>query len=241
MTGTVERFRRSCPLGVCDGSGWIAARRRLARPCECRERRVQQARTQGVRSVLPTKYQGVSFDRPPVSDMARDPKTRARGLGAITGYIDELDANLARRSRALARGRRRDRQDDPGDAGLQDARSRRGHSVAIYSLPRLLARIRRTYDGDGRRALLPRVLPSASPRSTCCTSTTSAPRSAATGSSSSSTRSSTSATRRTARSSSPRTSTSTTSRSRSASGPSRGWPRCARGSRCHGDDRRYAA
>ena len=33
-----------------------------------------------------------------------------------------------------------------------------GHSVAIYSVPRLLAEIRDTYDADARRALLRRLL-----------------------------------------------------------------------------------
>ena len=48
----------------------------------------------------------------------------------------------------MDRGLGRDRQDHPGDARRSQARSRPGSPVAIYSLPRLLARIRRTYDGD---------------------------------------------------------------------------------------------
>ena len=68
-----------------------------------------------------------------------------------------------------------------------------GRSVAIYSLPRLLSLIRESID-DARPGMrrLPRA---AHARSTCCTSTTSAPRTRPTGCSSSSTRSSTPATR----------------------------------------------
>ena len=67
----VERLPQSCPLGKCDGSGWLIDEDETARPCDCRERRIAQARMRGVRATLPEKYAGVSFDRPPISDMAR--------------------------------------------------------------------------------------------------------------------------------------------------------------------------
>ena len=144
MTARVERLQPACPLGKCDGSGWVVDDENTARPCECRERRIQQARTRGVRSVLPTKYQGVGFDRPPVSDMARDPVTRA-AVRTVAEFIDDLDARIAD-GRGLW---------IEGDVGtgkttlamlVSKSAIEAGHSVAIYSLPRLLARIRRTYD-----------------------------------------------------------------------------------------------
>jgi DNA replication protein DnaC len=146
MTGSVERLPRSCPLGICDGSGWIANADDSASPCECRERRIRQARTRGVRSVLPAKYQGVGFDRPPISEMARDPACR-QVVEHVRGYVDELGARIAE-GRGLWL---------TGDIGtgkttlamlVSKSAIEAGHSVAIYSLPRLLARIRRTYDGD---------------------------------------------------------------------------------------------
>ena len=73
----------------------------------------------------------------------------------------------------MAVRRRRHRQDDAGDARLAAALDA-GHTVAIYSLPRLLAEIRRR-----SRTTAAARTPSSwtgSPRSTCCTSTTSAPR-----------------------------------------------------------------
>ena len=40
-----EPFReQACPLGVCDGSGWILGPEDVARPCECRERRMARRR-----------------------------------------------------------------------------------------------------------------------------------------------------------------------------------------------------
>jgi DNA replication protein DnaC len=142
----VQQLPRSCPLGTCDGSGWIVDDDDLARPCNCRERRIAQARTRGVRTVLPTKYQGVSFDRPPVADMARDPQARI-AVGVVREFIDELADNVAQ-----GRGLWIEGDVGTGKTTLAMLVSKHaieaGHTVAIYSLPRLLARIRRTYDGD---------------------------------------------------------------------------------------------
>ncbi len=141
----VQELPRSCPLGACDGSGWIVDDD-LARACDCRERRVAQARTRGVRTVLPTKYQGVGLDRPPVSDMARDPQRRL-AVTAVLEFIDDLESKIAD-----GRGLWLEGDVGTGKTTLAMLVSKQaieaGHSVAIYSLPRLLARIRRTYDGD---------------------------------------------------------------------------------------------
>jgi DNA replication protein DnaC len=148
VSARVERLPQSCPLGRCDGSGWLIDDEDAARPCECRERRIAQARTRGVRTVLPAKYQGVSFDRPPISDMARDPQTRGV-TQAVRAYIEDLDAKLA-----AGRGLWIEGDVGTGKTTLAMLVSKHaieaGHSAAIYSLPRLLARIRRTYDGDAR-------------------------------------------------------------------------------------------
>jgi DNA replication protein DnaC len=146
VSARVEELPRSCPLGRCDGSGWIVDEQEIASPCDCRERRIAQARTRGVRTVLPTKYQGVSFERPPISDMARDPQTRGV-VEAVRGYISELGDRIAD-----GRGLWLEGDVGTGKTTLAMLVSKQaieaGHSVAIYSLPRLLARIRRTYDAD---------------------------------------------------------------------------------------------
>ena len=62
-----EPFReQACPLGVCDGSGWILGPEDVARPCDCRAERMNKGRSRGISSVIPPRYRGVSFDRPPV-------------------------------------------------------------------------------------------------------------------------------------------------------------------------------
>ncbi len=136
-----EAGDRACPFGACDGSGWILGPENVARPCECRERRVSRARSRGVASVIPAKYRGLSFDRPPVTDL--NPTV----VGAVREYTESLDEKLEGGRGLWLMG-------DVGTgktslamlvskAALED-----GHSVAIYSLPRLLSRIRRTYDAE---------------------------------------------------------------------------------------------
>ena len=132
---------RACPLGVCDGTGWILGPENIARSCECREQRIARARSRGVASVIPPKYRGVSFDRPPVSDLDRTI------VGIVREWVDALDDNLA-----AGRGLWLMGDVGTGKTSLAMLVSKSaiesGRSVAIYSLPRLLGRIRRTYDAD---------------------------------------------------------------------------------------------
>jgi DNA replication protein DnaC len=137
---------KACPHGVCDGSGWILGPEDVARPCECRERRLKRGRVRGVASVIPPRYRGVSLDRPPISDMARQAETR-EAVGRVSAFIENLDSNLE-----TGRGLWLFGDTGTGKTTLAMLASKealeKGHSVAIYSLPKLLARIRRTYDGE---------------------------------------------------------------------------------------------
>jgi len=137
-----EPFKdQSCPLGVCDGSGWILGPEDVARPCECREQRLRRGRSKGVASVIPPKFRGVSFDRPPVTEI--EPMV----VRVVRTWVDNLEENIeAGRGLWLT-----------GDTGtgkttlamlVSKAALQANRSVAIYSLPKLLARIRRTYDSE---------------------------------------------------------------------------------------------
>jgi DNA replication protein DnaC len=133
--------RRTCPLGVCDGTGWILGPEDVARPCECRDRMVAQARLRGVDSVIPAKYRGVSFDRPPVTAIDDFVVKRVRD------FCGDLDDNLD-----TGRGMWFFGSSGTGKTTLAMLISRTaleaGRSVAIYSLPKLLSRIRQTYEAE---------------------------------------------------------------------------------------------
>lgn len=135
--------QQACPLGACDGSGWILGPEDVARPCECREQKLSRARNRGVASVIPPRYRGVSFDRPPVSDMARDLTTR-HIVNHVQTFADELDQNLSRGSGLWLMG-----NTGTGKTTLAMLAAKlalaAGKSVAIYFAPKLLTQIRQTY------------------------------------------------------------------------------------------------
>jgi DNA replication protein DnaC len=131
----------ACPLGVCDGSGWLLGPEDVARPCDCREGRLARMRSRGIASVIPAKYRSVSFEQPPVTSM--DPMI----VRVVRSYCERLDDNLEE-GRGLWL---------MGDVGtgkttlamlVSKTALEAGRSVAIYSLPKLLAQIRRTYDAE---------------------------------------------------------------------------------------------
>jgi DNA replication protein DnaC len=138
--------RATCPLGVCDGTGWILGPEDVARPCECRERRIARARSRGVASVIPPRFRGVGLDRPPISEMARRPD--------LEPVVDEVRDFCAAISERLDAGLGLWIMGDVGTGKttlamlVSKTALEQGRSVAIYSVPRLLARIRRTYDAD---------------------------------------------------------------------------------------------
>jgi DNA replication protein DnaC len=131
--------RLPCPLGICDGSGWILGPEDVARPCDCRSRMVAHARLRGIDSVIPPKYRGVSFDRPPVTQMNEIVVRRVRE------YCSRIDKQID-----TGRGLWLYGSSGTGKTTLAMLVSRTaleaGRSVAIYSLPKLLSRIRRTFD-----------------------------------------------------------------------------------------------
>ena len=102
---------------------------------------MNRARLRGVASVIPAKYRGVSFERPPVTEI--EP--------SVVKVVREFCADMQVR---LDSGEGLWLYGDPGTGKTTLAMlvSRialeRGRSVAIYSMPKLLARIRRTYDAD---------------------------------------------------------------------------------------------
>jgi DNA replication protein DnaC len=139
-----EPFReQACPLGVCDGSGWILGPEDVARPCECRTERLNRGRSRGVASAIPARYRGVSFDRPPVSDMARDLTARL-AVQEASNYIENLDENIAQGKGLWFMGGTGTGKTTLAMLIASEALNA-GKSVGIYFTPKLLTRIRQTY------------------------------------------------------------------------------------------------
>jgi DNA replication protein DnaC len=141
----VSESFESCPQGLCDGSGFtIDEATNTATDCPCRVGRIARVRAQALAGRVPRKYRGVSFDRPPVSDIARVAPEQVR---EIRRYVHRIDENLdAGRGLWLW-----------GDVGTgkttlamlaSQAALQAGRSVVIHSLPRLLNLIRNAIESD---------------------------------------------------------------------------------------------
>ena len=131
-----------CPFDLCDGTGFLVDEATNdARDCRCRAQRMSRARARSLSGVIPRKYRGVSFDRPPVTEIAPQITTQVRR------YVSRIDDNIA-----AGRGLWFFGSVGTGKTTLAMLVSlhalEAGHSVAIYSLPRLLAEIRTTFGDD---------------------------------------------------------------------------------------------
>jgi DNA replication protein DnaC len=134
-----------CPFNVCDGTGFVVDdESRVAVPCRCRPQRIEQQRARSLSAVIPRKYKGVSFDRPPVTEM---PPAVVR---SVSRFVRDLGGNLD-----AGRGLWFFGSVGTGKTTLAmlvaKAALEAGRSVAIYSLPRLLAEIRTTFDESNDR------------------------------------------------------------------------------------------
>jgi DNA replication protein DnaC len=136
----------SCPLGICDGNGFIVDEEtNTAIDCGCRAARIASARTRSLAGRIPRRYRGVSFERPPISDIARSAPEQIR---AVRRYVQLIDENLDRGTGLWIHG-------DVGTGKttlamlVSKAALDAGRSVAIYSLPRLLNLLRESLDSAG--------------------------------------------------------------------------------------------
>lgn len=139
-----EPFRnQTCPLAVCDGSGWILDDKDQALECKCRQARLQRGRSRGVASAIPARYRGVSFDRPPVSDMAHD-VTTSHVVKAVRAYVNSLSENLAAGRGLWLMGTTGTGKTTLGMLIAKEALAA-DKTVGIYFTTTLLNRIRQTY------------------------------------------------------------------------------------------------
>jgi DNA replication protein DnaC len=140
----------TCPDGRCDGSGFLfdeTARR--ARACSCRPGRIARKRAAVLEGRIPRRYREVSLEREPLISIERaNPHVVREVRQYIRSIADQLDAG-----RGLW---------FTGDVGtgkttlamlISKSAMESDRTVAIYSLPRLLAQLRDTYHDDARYSI----------------------------------------------------------------------------------------
>jgi DNA replication protein DnaC len=139
-----------CPDGRCDGSGFLSDEaRRRAYPCSCRPGRLARRRAAAVAGRLPRRFREVSLEREPlISIERRNPHV----VREVRRYVAEIAERLDS-GRGLW---------FTGDVGtgkttlamlISKAAMGADRTVAIYSLPRLLAMLRESYDDDAAYSL----------------------------------------------------------------------------------------
>ena len=145
---------RPCPLGTCDGSGFLIDEETMtARDCPCRAQQIAARRARRLEARIPKRYREISFEHSDVIDIERRCPTQVREIRHYVGAIREnLDAgaglwltgSYGTGKTALA-------------MIVSKAAIDAGRSVAIYSCPRLLGVIREAIDGDGVLDFLDRL------------------------------------------------------------------------------------
>jgi DNA replication protein DnaC len=140
----------ACPDGRCDGTGFIfdEARRRSA-PCSCRPGRQARKRAAAVAGRIPKAFREVSLEREPVPSLKR---VYPHVVREVRLYCDSISEQL-KAGRGLW---------FTGDFGtgkttlamlISKTAMETDHTVAIYSLPRLLAMLRETFRDDAQLSL----------------------------------------------------------------------------------------
>jgi DNA replication protein DnaC len=143
-----------CTFDLCDGSGFLVDEdTRTSSPCRCRPLRLAKVRARRLEGQIPKLYREISFEHSDVIDIERNCPTQVREVRA---YARGLDANIERGRGLWMSGRY-----GTGKTALAMIVSKTaidaGHTVAIYSCPRLLNVLRESIDGGGKLDLLDRL------------------------------------------------------------------------------------
>jgi DNA replication protein DnaC len=143
-----------CSFGLCDGSGFLVDEEtRESTDCRCRAQRLARTRASRLEGQIPKLYREISFEHSDVIDIERNCPAQVR---EVRGYVRGIDANIAQ-----GRGLWLTGSYGTGKTALAMIVSKAaidaGHTVAIYSCPRLLSVIRESIDGGGILDFLDRL------------------------------------------------------------------------------------
>jgi DNA replication protein DnaC len=145
LSGPLLTAQGDCPYGLCDGSGFVVDEQtNTASDCRCRPSRIARARASRLEARIPRRYMALSFEQLE-GDM----------LAAYPEQVRVVRRFVARISEHLGEGRSVWIEGDVGTGKtalammVSRAALEAAHTVAIYSLPRLLNLIRESIEGEG--------------------------------------------------------------------------------------------
>lgn len=134
-----------CPYDLCAGDGMIVdLDANTTYRCRCWPEQVARRRARRLSREIPARFRNVGFEREPIPSIAR---TAPEAVRAVRRYCDRIDEMLTRGEGMWFLG-----SPGTGKSHLAYLVSQHalaaGRSVAIYTGPRLLDEIRRTYGDD---------------------------------------------------------------------------------------------
>jgi DNA replication protein DnaC len=140
-----------CIHGLCDGGGLLFDdATNTAYDCQCRRQLLASRKARTLSAVIPRRYRDAAFDRPPVTDI--DPAV----VTAARRFANSVDRHLDAGHGLWFMG--------PVGTGkttlamlVSKAALAAGRTVAIYSLPDLLRKIRQTFDDGSHDDLFERL------------------------------------------------------------------------------------
>jgi DNA replication protein DnaC len=143
-----------CPHGLCDGGGFVIDEAtNTASDCRCRPGLLAALRVRKLEARIPRRYRDLSFDRLGGSDLV-----------AYPAQVEYAQRFAARIDENLAAGRGLWIYGDVGTGKttlamlVSKAALAKGRTVAIYSMPRLLNKIREAIEGEhGKLGFLDRL------------------------------------------------------------------------------------
>ncbi len=140
-----------CPFGVCDGSGFeVDEETNTARDCACRAQRVADARAQRLRERVPRRYMNLSWERHPLTQLARDP-LNAEEVRRVRRFCTEIRRNLQEGRGLWLMGHTGTGKTTLGYMVAASAAQAR-HSVLSFNAVALLNRLRATFNEGSRES-----------------------------------------------------------------------------------------
>jgi DNA replication protein DnaC len=132
-----------CPH--CDGSGFrVDEATNTAYDCECRAEMIARRRATTLSNVLPKRFRNASLESTVMHDIRAHARTQMR---EVERYLADIESHLDNGRGLWFYGR-------PGTGKTELAMLvsktalTAGRSVAVYTMPRLLAEIRKTFDSN---------------------------------------------------------------------------------------------
>jgi DNA replication protein DnaC len=136
----------ACSVGACDGSGWLLDEStNTARPCRCREQRIDRAVSGRLRGGIPKRMLSASLERHPDLEPSL--------VRHVRRFINDIEANLSEGRGLWFHGTVGTGKTTLALLVARGARAA-GCSVAIYSVPLLLAEMRQTFAADSAESHL---------------------------------------------------------------------------------------